>query len=119
MQVSDEYEGKRILAYIKNHFLKKAAVVLFSSSALIAPSAVSADGTYYFMDDISNKQDLYTVPNCRGEESDCIGFGTPCGIGLFTSRYSMGQAQDLWRYKGRINIRSAASHDIVCQLTRE
>lgn len=98
-------------------------IMLLSSVVFISASltnVVNAKSPYYFVDDINNKQSLYTRSNCNREKKNCVGFGTKCGTRLYLSRYSLGQAKDLWRYKGRINIRiNSGSYKIVCKMKRK
>jgi hypothetical protein len=104
----------------KHNTLRKSSllvgVVLFAVS-VASPSF--AKEPYYFVDDNSNTQALYTNASCNGVESSCVGFGDYCGTRFYSSSYSLEQARELWKYKGYINIRqNSGNYEVVCALKK-
>ncbi len=92
-----------------------AATVLVSVGSI----GMTHAAPYYFQDQNSNPQALYTNPSCDGETDNCTGFGTKCGVDMYYSSYSEQRALEMWKYKGYIKIRqNSGSHPVVCELIR-
>ncbi|MCZ4273052.1 hypothetical protein [Maritalea porphyrae] len=102
-----------------NRTKRTAAAFVAAVIVSVGSSGIAQAAPYYFQDQNSNPQALYTNPSCDGETDSCIGFGTKCGVDMYYSKYSQQRALEMWKYKGYIKIRqNSGGHEVVCELIR-
>lgn len=95
--------------------------LLVGAMLCVAPN-VGMAGTsapFYFVDQNGNQQGLYTDENCNGLMGGCVGFGHYCGVGFYSSPYSLEQGRKDWAYRGYIGIRqNSGNFEVVCKLEK-
>lgn len=97
-------------------------VALLAGTMVCVAPAASLAGTsapFYFVDQNGNQQALYTDENCNGVMGGCVGFGHYCGVGFYSSPYSLEQGRKDWAYRGYIGIRqNSGNYEVVCKLEK-
>lgn len=100
----------------------RGIVALLAGALVCVAPVASLAGTsapFYFVDQNGNQQALYTDTNCNGVSGSCVGFGNYCGVGFYSSPYTLEQGRKDWAYRGYIGIRqNSGKYEVVCKLEK-
>ena len=95
---------------------KTMLTALAASAFLAAAGPAMAAYPYYFVDNVSNKEPLFTDSGCTGANvKGCTKFGDVCGISLWSGSSTLDEALGMLGNGQSIHIRvNSNPYNVVC-----
>ena len=96
--------------------LKTAVVAVGFGAVVFSAAPAMAAYPYYFVDNVSNKEPLFTDSGCTGANvKGCTKFGDVCGISLWSGSSTLDEALGMLRNGQSVHIRvNANPYNVVC-----